>query len=69
MSLSSIKHAPGILFTDHQKATSDGYFRIGNVALQIPPEEMSLKLVSNKDEVLPLRSKYALQSFDLLVPV
>src|SRR6266702_279929 len=50
-----------LLFTDHQNPASDGYFRIGNVALQIPPEEMSLKLVSNKDEVMPLRSKYALQ--------
>jgi hypothetical protein len=43
-----------------QHPDSGGYFRIGHVVLDIPPEDINTTRVSNSDEVTPLRSPYAM---------
>jgi flagellum-specific peptidoglycan hydrolase FlgJ len=37
-----------------------GYFRIGFIQLDIPPQDISTTRVANNDEVIPLRSPYAM---------
>jgi hypothetical protein len=47
--------------TNKGRATvSNGYFRIGHVLLDIPPEDIVTSRVGNTDEITPLRSAYAM---------
>jgi soluble lytic murein transglycosylase-like protein len=40
--------------------TGPGYFRIGFIQLDIPPQDISTSRVANNDEVTPLRAPYAM---------
>ena len=50
----------GKLLTDERLAGEAGYFRIGNLVLDIPPEQIQCHKVINNDEVLPLRFPFAI---------
>lgn len=48
-------------FTTSQRQSSDaGYFRIGNLILDIPPEQIQCHKTINSNEVMPLRFPFAL---------
>jgi flagellum-specific peptidoglycan hydrolase FlgJ len=44
----------------NQPTSTPGYFRIGFIALDIPPEDIVTSRVTNSDEVTPLRSQYSM---------
>jgi flagellum-specific peptidoglycan hydrolase FlgJ len=46
--------------TSSSSKTPQGYFRIGFIALDIPPEDIVTSRVTNADEVTPLRSQYSM---------
>jgi hypothetical protein len=46
--------------TEKRRSGNAGYFRIGDVTLTIPPEEIVTNKVVNNQELSPLRSRYSL---------
>jgi hypothetical protein len=48
------------VLTEKRRLGTAGYFRIGDVTLTIPPEEIVTNKVINNQEVSPLRSRFAM---------
>lgn len=51
----------GRILTSQRLQGDAGYFRIGNLVLSIPPEQIQCHKVINSNEVLPMRFPFALQ--------
>ena len=49
-----------LVLTEKRKEGESGYFRLGVVTLQIPPEDILTNKVVNNTEITPLRAPYPL---------
>src|SRR5271156_7074210 len=50
----------GRILTSERGQAEAGYFRIGTLTLDIPPEQIQCHKVINSDEVMPLRFPFAM---------
>jgi hypothetical protein len=47
-----------LMATEERTAGTSGYFRIGDVVLDIPPEEIITSKITNNEEMTPIRAPY-----------
>lgn len=50
----------GQIISSQRKTSQAGYFRIGNLVLDVPPEQIQCHKVINGDEVMPMRFPFAI---------